>query len=68
MDANPPFNWKGFMKSLNKTNVKARSQIEFLQIIDQPPENGLYNTYRVLEDSLSQTDGNHLRFTALDEG
>ena len=38
MDANPPVNWKGFMKSLHKPNVKARSQIEFLQIIDQPPD------------------------------
>ena len=38
MDANPPVNWKGFIKSLHKTNVKARSQIEFLQIIDQPPD------------------------------
>ena len=26
------------MKSLHKPNVKARSQIEFLQIIDQPPD------------------------------
>ena len=38
MDANPPVNWKGFMKWLHKPNVKARSQIEFLQIIDQPPD------------------------------
>ena len=38
MDANPSVNWKGFMKSLHKPNVKARSQIEFLQIIDQPPD------------------------------
>ena len=38
MDANPPVNWEGFMKSLHKPNVKARSQIEFLQIIDQPPD------------------------------
>ena len=36
--ANPPVNWKGFMKSLHKPNVKVRSQIEFLQIIDQPPD------------------------------
>jgi len=26
------------MKSLHKPNVKVRSQIEFLQIIDQPPD------------------------------
>ena len=36
--ANPPVNWKGFMKSLHKPNVKVRSQIEFLQIIDHPPD------------------------------
>ena len=36
--ANSPVNWEGFMKSLHKPNVKARSKIEFLQIIDQPPD------------------------------
>ena len=60
--ANPPVNWKGFMKSLHKPNMKARSQIEFLQIIDQPPDS--YSTvYTTLIECLKTASAKSMVIT-----
>ena len=50
-----PANWKGFMKSLHRSNVKESSHIEFLPIIDQPPDS--YSTvYTTLVECLQKSE------------
>ena len=50
----PPVNWKGLMKSFHRQHVKERSHIEFLPIIDYPPDS--YSTvYTTLIECLKVT-------------